>query len=493
MAYGDYNATWKGWRNYSNYTSYDLSDASTSAPSGDEGTAASGPCIRELSLVDTIFTALAKHHASRQVVAAAVAAVLRTSVSLGAASEPPNDEVAARLDALRPCIAAQVSASAQLGHNLHTCRGLVPPVVKLRGDIARHSGFDGSFTELTEGDMRDLQRAASRSKKAAARTAAGEATTGAVIDCNVSAEAAAGERELVPPPPSSTAPCTDASGTAAPMPAAAPPCASNTAPAPPPASMCVCFGTLEQCTAYSQYMGFGLPGAAAAIAKLRTTQPTAPAMPPAVEEVGSAPGASDASTMTEEALTADIGVGTARPRFVSKATQCLGMKEKGEGAGPPGRVLEGEHDIVPDKCTASSTIDPFVENDPWAAACGRLSPAVAATTCEAVDSAPPHVEEDLRNDEPVHTVSLHDVCQRGITLCEVGAAIATSSLQLDADHLAPWLTFGSREASLRAVKVAIENLCNFLCRTGASDDYATTVRNIRLCGMALLEMLRNVP
>jgi hypothetical protein len=89
------------------------------------------------------------------------------------------------------------------------------------------------------------------------------------------------------------------------------------------------------------------------------------------------PTSSDASTLTEKVQSADIGVGTTRRRFVSKASQCFGKEDPLECAGPPGPVLEEEQVIAPDIGTASIILDPpcILDEPPD---CGQLlAPSVA--------------------------------------------------------------------------------------------------------------------
>jgi hypothetical protein len=391
MAYGDKGGCKGPWRNWH-------SDEATTATSGkctseETSTATSGASSRERSLVDAMFTALAKGHASRQVVAAAVAAVLRTSVSSGSL-EPPGAEVAARLDALRPCIAAQVSASAQLGHNFHSCRGLVEPAVKLRGDIARHSGFDGNFAELSEGDMKAMQRASSRAKKAAAGPSSEVAPAGTIIDGALGSAPPSVEDGVEEAP----AHVVDEGGGGAARSSSSPVVGFNGNRQGQPAQAWIYIAAVPLLDDDVQRQA---ASAQAAAVLLQLTQAGTHLMPHAgtvggltvdaatetshgTGEGSAAPDALYAFTMTDVVPHLDVGVGTAKTRFVSKATQCFGASAV-EGACPPGRVQEGDlvcDQAAPSSGTANTIIDPFVENDPWASARVRSSPAVAVEESE---------------------------------------------------------------------------------------------------------------
>ena len=69
-------------------------------------------------------------------------------------------QVAVRLAAIKPCVAAQVAAATTLGVEPHSARGLVSRDVLVRANAAKHHGFGSDFTKLSVADCRRAQRGA---------------------------------------------------------------------------------------------------------------------------------------------------------------------------------------------------------------------------------------------------------------------------------------------------------------------------------------------
>ena len=113
--------------------------------------------------------------ASRQVAAAVAAAlwrcVMHPAASCDAEDPEAGRQVAARLAAIKPCLAAQELAAGTLGAVCHTARGLVSRNVQVRANAARHHGFGGDFSKLSAADCRRAQRGAGRQATPAAATA----------------------------------------------------------------------------------------------------------------------------------------------------------------------------------------------------------------------------------------------------------------------------------------------------------------------------------
>ncbi len=112
----------------------------------------------QVALAAALMEATVRGGASRQV-AAAVAAAMFRSVSVTGCTvvdELVND----RLDMLAPCLRAQVTAGLQSGQDVHTARGLVEPDVVLRGNVARHAGFDSGqpLGDVPAAHLKRLQR-----------------------------------------------------------------------------------------------------------------------------------------------------------------------------------------------------------------------------------------------------------------------------------------------------------------------------------------------
>jgi hypothetical protein len=117
------------------------------------------------SVVQDIMVGLVVGGASRQVVAAAVAAVVRAYASLGRSEEslpglPAEDlvvsrEVNERLQALAKPLYAQVVAGAPS----HSARGLVAPDVQVRANAAKHQFMhEKPFSQVSMKEIRRAQR-----------------------------------------------------------------------------------------------------------------------------------------------------------------------------------------------------------------------------------------------------------------------------------------------------------------------------------------------
>ncbi len=89
-----------------------------------------------------------------------------------AADADAGRQVAARLAAIKPCLAAHVAAAATSGLECHTARGLVSRDVFVRANAARHHGFSADFSKMSAADCRRAQRGAGRRAAAGAATAA---------------------------------------------------------------------------------------------------------------------------------------------------------------------------------------------------------------------------------------------------------------------------------------------------------------------------------
>ena len=114
-----------------------------------------------------------KSGATRQVAAAVSSALWRLVVHDGKAGTgrevseegEVEQQVLARLEAMKGSITAQVVASRLEGRNHHTARGLVPQWAQLQCNAARHHGFADDFTIMDGKDFKRAQRASSLAKK----------------------------------------------------------------------------------------------------------------------------------------------------------------------------------------------------------------------------------------------------------------------------------------------------------------------------------------
>eukprot|EP00929_Paragymnodinium_shiwhaense_P016908 TRINITY_DN12563_c0_g1_i1.p1 TRINITY_DN12563_c0_g1~~TRINITY_DN12563_c0_g1_i1.p1 ORF type:complete len:195 (-),score=35.76 TRINITY_DN12563_c0_g1_i1:188-772(-) len=119
----------------------------------------------ESSTVQDIMIGLVRGGASRHIVAAAVAAIIRTTATLNPKldGEPclviddteVDHEVDARLQALAQPIRAQVVA----GRPVHSARHLVPADVQVRANGAKHQFcHEKPFSDVSAADVRKAQR-----------------------------------------------------------------------------------------------------------------------------------------------------------------------------------------------------------------------------------------------------------------------------------------------------------------------------------------------
>ena len=97
-------------------------------------------------------------HGSRHVAAAVAAALWRLMLQGESSKKCGEDdsEVGARLDAIRPCLQAQVLA-ARDGEAVRSASSLVPPDINVMANAAKHQ-FQAEFESLTPGEARREQR-----------------------------------------------------------------------------------------------------------------------------------------------------------------------------------------------------------------------------------------------------------------------------------------------------------------------------------------------
>ncbi len=109
--------------------------------------------------------AVASAGASRQVVAATLAAAVRLRRE-GRSGRPPVVEelVASRIEALRPVLAAQTVAGLATDLPKHRPAAALAPAVRLRANAARHSAFElgAPLGALSDAELRRLQRGSGR-------------------------------------------------------------------------------------------------------------------------------------------------------------------------------------------------------------------------------------------------------------------------------------------------------------------------------------------
>ena len=80
-----------------------------------------------------------------------------------------DTRVAARLEALEPCLVAQELAATATGTSPHSARGLVDAHTQLRANSARHAAFGMNFASLSAPALRRLQRGSAGGNAATTR------------------------------------------------------------------------------------------------------------------------------------------------------------------------------------------------------------------------------------------------------------------------------------------------------------------------------------
>ena len=122
------------------------------------------------SVVQDIMSGLVLAGATRHIVAAAAAAIVRAVASLPGGGSAPEDpavaeEVKERLDAIAPAITAQVCAA----RPFHSSHGLVDASTHIRANAARHQFVhDKPFAEVSLKEIRSAQRSSRAPMRGAA-------------------------------------------------------------------------------------------------------------------------------------------------------------------------------------------------------------------------------------------------------------------------------------------------------------------------------------
>jgi hypothetical protein len=107
---------------------------------------------------------LAKGAASRQVVAAAAAAIFRCSAEHSKCQSETEGLVQDRLGLIAKALHAQVAVGLATGTNFHSASSLVHPSTLLRANAAKHQGFQNRelLSEVPDRELRKRQRGSRR-------------------------------------------------------------------------------------------------------------------------------------------------------------------------------------------------------------------------------------------------------------------------------------------------------------------------------------------
>ena len=116
------------------------------------------------AFIEAMFLGLAKGAASRQVVAAAAAAIFRCSAEYGKCQSEIEGLVQDRLGLIAKALHAQVAVGLATGTNFHSASSIVHPSTLLRANAAKHHGFQNRelLSEVPDRELRKRKRGSRR-------------------------------------------------------------------------------------------------------------------------------------------------------------------------------------------------------------------------------------------------------------------------------------------------------------------------------------------